>query len=225
MRTTKYLRGKILKKYDLGKFEKIRKRLKMLRGAVRNTLSPSFKDNQYSLEANPELTYTDRNISGSLMRVNHAGEIAAQGLYVGQALFARDEYTYKFLMDASHEEFEHLEACHRRLSELGEKEIRLSPIWFVGSVIIGSYFGLKGDKSSLGFVAETERQVENHLMGQLAKVPTKDLKTKNLLESMINDEKAHGEEAKSRGGVIKSDNVRTIMTLVSEAMKQISYKF
>ena len=214
-----------MEKHDLGNLKKFRKRLKMLKLALRNTLNPPFKDKQYFLENNSELTQTDRNISGSLMRVDHAGEIAAQGLYVGQALFARDEITYKFLMDASQEEFEHLEACYQRLSELGEKESRLSPIWFVGSVIIGSYFGLRGDKSSLGFVAETERQVANHLMGQLGKVPSKDLKTKNLIKSMINDEKAHGEEAKNRGGVIKSDNVRTIMTLVSEVMKQISYKF
>ena len=189
------------------------------------TLNPSFKDRLYPLEDNPELTQTDRDISGNLMRVNHAGEIAAQGLYVGQALFARDEETYKFLIDASQEEFEHLEACYRRLSELGEKESKLSPIWFIGSVIIGGYFGLKGDKTSLGFVAETERQVENHLRGQMSKVSAKDLTTKSLLDSMIEDEKAHGEEAKSRGGMIKSDNVRTTMAVVSEVMKQISYKF
>ncbi len=189
------------------------------------TLNPSFKDRLYPLEDNPELTQTDRDISGNLMRVNHAGEIAAQGLYVGQALFARDEETYKFLIDASQEEFEHLEACYRRLSELGEKESKLSPIWFIGSVIIGGYFGLKGDKTSLGFVAETERQVENHLRGQMSKVSAKDLTTKSLLDSMIEDERAHGEEAKSRGGMIKSDNVRTTMAVVSEVMKQISYKF
>ncbi len=189
------------------------------------TLNPSFKDRLYPLEDNPELTQTDRDISGNLMRVNHAGEIAAQGLYVGQALFARDEETYKFLIDASQEEFEHLEACYRRLSELGEKESKLSPIWFIGSVIIGGYFGLKGDKTSLGFVAETERQVENHLRGQMSKVSAKDLSTKSLLDSMIEDERAHGEEAKSRGGMIKSDNVRTTMAVVSEVMKQISYKF
>ena len=225
MNKAKYFRGKILKTHESIDFEKIYERLKMLRKAMRSTLKPSFKNKKYFLETNSELTQTDCNISGSLMRVNHAGEIAAQGLYVGQALFARDEETYKFLMEASQEEFNHLELCYRRLSELGEKESRLSPIWFVGSIIIGSYFGLKGDKSSLGFVAETERQVENHLMGQLAKVSTKDSKTKSLLESMINDERAHGGEAERRGGVIKSDKVRTIMTLVSEVMKQISYKF
>ena len=192
---------------------------------MNKTLNPSFKDRLYPLEDNPELTQTDRDISGNLMRVNHAGEIAAQGLYVGQALFARDEETYKFLIDASQEEFEHLEACYRRLSELGEKESKLSPIWFIGSVIIGGYFGLKGDKTSLGFVAETERQVENHLRGQMSKVSAKDLTTKSLLDSMIEDERAHGEEAKSRGGMIKSDNVRTTMAVVSEVMKQISYKF
>lgn len=197
----------------------------MLRSAVSKTLNPSFKDEKHPLEVNPELTQTDRDISGNLMRVNHAGEIAAQGLYVGQALFARDEETYKFLIDASQEEFEHLEACYRRLSELGEKESKLSPIWFIGSVIIGGYFGLKGDKTSLGFVAETERQVENHLKGQMSKVAAKDLMTKNLLKSMMEDERAHGEEAKSRGGMIESDNVRTTMTVVSEVMKQISYKF
>ena len=192
---------------------------------MNKTLNPSFKDRLYPSEDNPELTQTDRDISGNLMRVNHAGEIAAQGLYVGQALFARDEETYKFLIDASQEEFEHLEACYRRLSELGEKESKLSPIWFIGSVIIGGYFGLKGDKTSLGFVAETERQVENHLRGQMSKVSAKDLTTKSLLDSMIEDERAHGEEAKSRGGMIKSDNVRTTMAVVSEVMKQISYKF
>ena len=197
----------------------------MLRCTMSKTLNPSFKDKQYPIEDNPELTQTDRNISGNLMRVNHAGEIAAQGLYVGQALFARDEETYEFLMEASQEEFEHLEACYRRLSELGEKESKLSPLWFVGSVIIGGYFGLKGDKTSLGFVAETERQVENHLKGQMSKVSAKDLTTKNLLDSMIADERAHGEEAKNRGGIIESDNASTTMAVVSEVMKQISYKF
>ena len=219
------LEGKILKSYNSSNFKRIYKRLKMLRCTMSKTLNPSFKDKQYSLEDNPELTQTDRNISGNLMRVNHAGEIAAQGLYVGQALFARDEETYKFLMDASQEEFGHLEECYRRLSELGEKESKLSSLWFVGSVIIGGYFGLKGDKTSLGFVAETERQVENHLKGQMSKVSAKDLTTKSLLESMIEDERAHGEEAKKRGGIIESDNVSTTMAVISEIMKQISYKF
>ena len=214
-----------MKNFNLSNFKRIYKRLNVLRCTMSKTLNPSFKDRLYPLEDNPELTQTDRDISGNLMRVNHAGEIAAQGLYVGQALFARDEETYKFLIDASQEEFEHLEACYRRLSELGEKESKLSPIWFIGSVIIGGYFGLKGDKTSLGFVAETERQVENHLRGQMSKVSAKDLTTKSLLDSMIEDEKAHGEEAKSRGGMIKSDNVRTTMAVVSEVMKQISYKF
>ena len=115
--------------------------------------------------------------------------------------------------------------CFNLLSELGEKESKLSPIWFIGSVIIGGYFGLKGDKTSLGFVAETERQVENHLRGQMSKVSAKDLTTKSLLDSMIEDERAHGEEATSRGGMISSDNVKTTMAVVSEVMKQISYKF
>ncbi len=206
-------------------FKRIYKRLQMLRCAVSKTLNPSFKDKHYPLEDNPELTQTDRDISANLMRVNHAGEIAAQGLYVGQALFAEDNETYKFLIDASKEEFEHLEACYQRLSELGEKESKLAPIWFIGSVIIGGYFGLKGDNASLGFVAETERQVEHHLKGQMSKISAKDLATKSLLESMIEDERAHGEEAKSRGGIIDSDNVRTTMTVISEVMKQISYKF
>ncbi len=214
-----------MKNFNLSNFKKIYKRLKVLRCTMSKTLNPSFKDRQYPLEDNPELTQTDRDISVNLMRVNHAGEIAAQGLYVGQALFARDEETYKFLIDASQEEFEHLEACYRRLSELGEKESKLSPIWFIGSVIIGGYFGLKGDKASLGFVAETERQVENHLRGQMSKVSAKDLTTKSLLDSMIEDERVHGEEAKSRGGIIRSDNVGTTMAVISEVMKQISYKF
>ena len=119
-----------MKNFNLSNFKRIYKRLNVLR-CDGKTLNPSFKDRQYPLEDNPELTQTDHDISGNLMRVNHAGEIAAQGLYVGQALFARNEETYKFLIDAFRR-IEHLEACYRRLSELGKKRVNFPRYGLLG---------------------------------------------------------------------------------------------
>lgn len=217
-------RGKILKKSTAYNVKHFAKRLKILVSAMETTLNPPFKSNQYEVDSNSQLDFSQRKISGSLMRVNHAGEIAAQGLYMGQALFAKDEEVYNFMIDSSLEEFEHLEACHRRLCELGEDTSKLSPLWFIGSVLIGSYFGLKGDKASLGFVAETERQVENHLKGHLSKISKKDHETRKLLNNMIDDERAHGEQAKIRGGTLNSNFTNSAMAVVSEVMKQLSYK-
>ena len=134
------LRGKALNKLCLAKLEKMAKRTKTLVYVMGRTLKPNTEVKKTELKDGAELSATERKISGALMRVNHAGEIAAQGLYMGQALFARSEKTYDFMLDASEEELKHLEACHRRLAELGEEVSIFSPVWFLGSVLIGSFW-------------------------------------------------------------------------------------
>ncbi len=218
------LRGKALNKICLAKLEKMAKRTKTLVYVMGRTLKPNTEVKKTELKDDAELSATERKISGALMRVNHAGEIAAQGLYMGQALFARSEKTYDFMLDASEEELKHLEACHRRLAELGEEVSIFSPVWFLGSVLIGSFFGLQGDKISLGFISETERQVENHLKGHLSKISKKDSLTRDLLKGMIEDEREHGDGAKENGGVLESEFISSMMAITSEIMKQVSYK-
>jgi ubiquinone biosynthesis monooxygenase Coq7 len=135
------------------------------------------------------------------MRVNHAGEIAAQGLYHGQALLARDPQTREMLLAAGREETDHLAWCEARLAELADRPSRLDPLWYAGSFAIGLLAGLVGDRTSLGFVTETERQVEQHLEGHLERLPASDERSRAILTQMRDDEVRHGEQAQRAGGV------------------------
>lgn len=163
-----------------------------------------------------------RHVAG-LMRVNHAGEIAAQGLYHGQALTARSEPTRQALMKAAAEEGDHLAWCRDRLDELGSRTSLLGPLWYAGSVAIGALAGLAGDRMSLGFMAETERQVEGHLDSHLEKLPPDDLRSRAIIEQMKADEAGHGRAALAAGGAPLPEPVPQLMRLTARVMTGTAY--
>jgi 3-demethoxyubiquinol 3-hydroxylase len=142
----------------------------------------------------------DRDASAALMRVNHAGEIAAQALYSGQAITARSNATRHQLLRAAAEERDHLAWCEERIAELDGRTSLLSPFWFGASFAIGCLAGVAGDRMSLGFVAETERQVEAHINDHLARLPANDTRSRAILEQMARDEAHHGTTATLAGG-------------------------
>ncbi|MDO9451447.1 MAG: 2-polyprenyl-3-methyl-6-methoxy-1,4-benzoquinone monooxygenase, partial [Stagnimonas sp.] len=154
-----------------------------------------------------------------LMRVNHAGEVAAQGLYHGQALMARDPVIRQQLLAAAREEQDHLHWCAERLQELGDGPSRLTPLWYAGSAAIGALAGLRSDAVSLGFVAETERQVSAHLGEHLQRLPAGDAASRAVVQAMKTDEERHGQEALDAGGKLPPVPVRGLMRLVADVMK------
>jgi ubiquinone biosynthesis monooxygenase Coq7 len=164
------------------------------------------------------LTEAERQLSAGLMRVNHAGEVAAQGLYHGQALVARDPAVRRVLEQAAREETDHLAWCEQRLRELNDRPSLLHPFWYAGSFTIGMVAGLASDRVSLGFVAETERQVERHLDSHLQQLPAEDTRSRAILEGMRADEQAHGELARHAGGVELPRAVQKAMQLASKVM-------
>ena len=160
----------------------------------------------------------DRELSASLMRVNHSGEVSAQALYRGQALVARDEGLKRNLLNAAEEEGRHLKWCEERITELNGRRSLLTPCWYVGSFGIGALAGLMGDRSSLGFLAETEAQVESHLDGHLEELPADDVRSRRILEQMRADEARHGQNAQDAGGEPLPEAARSAMRLVSRVM-------
>jgi 3-demethoxyubiquinol 3-hydroxylase len=152
------------------------------------------------------------------MRVNHAGEVAAQGLYHGQALVARDPAIRNLLDKAAREEADHLAWCETRLSELGSRPSYLQPLWYMGSFAIGVVAGMASDRVSLGFVAETERQVEQHLDSHLEQLPGEDLRSRQILGAMRDDEQAHGQLATDSGAVTLPAPVRQLMRATARVM-------
>lgn len=170
-----------------------------------------------------ELTIDKRRQAAALMRVNHAGEIAAQALYHGQALVARDETTRQMLLQAAREETDHLAWCATRLTELNARASVLDPLWYAGSFTIGALAGLLGDRVSLGFVVETERQVEGHLDGHLGALPPEDHRSRAIVEQMRTDEIAHGAHAKAAGGIDLPTPVRTLMSVTAKVMTTTAY--
>jgi ubiquinone biosynthesis monooxygenase Coq7 len=159
-----------------------------------------------------------RRQAAELMRINHAGEIAAQGLYHGQALVARDPAIRALLEKAGREETDHLAWCEQRLGELHDRPSRLDPLWYAGSFAIGVAAGLANDRISLGFVAETERQVERHLESHLEQLPPDDLRSRAILTQMRADESAHGEQARKAGGAALPLPVQKIMQATARVM-------
>lgn len=171
----------------------------------------------------PGLAETERRESIRLMRVNHAGEIAAQGLYQGQSITARDPAVSAAMRRAAAEETDHLAWCGERLTELGGRASVLNPLWYVGSYAIGALAGALGDRASLGFIAETEQQVEAHLQNHLDRLPAADRRSRAILEQMQHDETQHGETAKAMGGEALPLPLRAAMRLSSRVMTGSSY--
>jgi ubiquinone biosynthesis monooxygenase Coq7 len=157
------------------------------------------------------------------MRVNHAGEIAAQALYRGQALIAKDEAVREFLLNAAREEGDHLSWCEERLRALGSRPSLLNPLWYAGASLIGALAGLAGDRLSLGFVAETERQVEGHLELYLERLPPADSASRAVLEAMKADEVRHGQAALERGGEVLPRPLAALMRMSASLMTRTAY--
>ena len=157
------------------------------------------------------------------MRVNHSGEVAAQALYQGQALTARDPAVKAAMNQAALEETDHLAWCAERLTELHSRPSVLNPLWYLGSYAIGAMAGALGDRTSLGFIAETERQVEAHLRDHLERISPKDLRSRAILEQMTHDEMSHGAKASSMGGQALPVPVTAAMRATSRLMTHGSY--
>jgi ubiquinone biosynthesis monooxygenase Coq7 len=172
-----------------------------------------------------ELTDAERRESGALMRVNHTGEVAAQALYHGQAFVARNENTRNLLLQAARDETDHLAWCETRLTELQSRPSLLNPLWYAGSFAIGALAATFGDRVSLGFVAETERQVEGHLNVHLARLPAADLRSRAILEQMRTDEISHGAAARTAGGTELPAPARVLMKHTSRVMTHTAYWF
>jgi ubiquinone biosynthesis monooxygenase Coq7 len=171
-----------------------------------------------------ELSEAEREEAIRLMRVNHAGEVAAQALYQGQALTARLEQVRERMEQAAREENDHLEWCEQRVRELGGRTSLLNPLWYLGSFAIGATAGAIGDKWSLGFVAETENQVIRHLDDHLKRISPRDDKSRAILQQMKEDEAHHGATARAAGGADLPAPVRGLMQLVSKVMTATAYR-
>jgi ubiquinone biosynthesis monooxygenase Coq7 len=169
------------------------------------------------------LSESERELAGRLMRINHAGEVSAQGLYQGQALTAKLPQVREKMERAALEENDHLEWCERRAKELGTHVSYLNPLWYGGSVAIGALAGLIGDKWSLGFVVETEHQVCRHLESHMAKLSPEDNKTRAILEQMHEDEARHADMAQAAGGAPFPSPVKAMMQLTSKVMTKTAY--
>jgi ubiquinone biosynthesis monooxygenase Coq7 len=169
------------------------------------------------------LSETDKREAEALMRVNHVGEVCAQALYQGQALTARNPEARLALEEAAREETDHLAWCEDRLAELGGRKSLLNPLWYAGSFALGATAGMLGDKWNLGFLAETERQVEAHLDEHLRQLPEQDAKSRAIVEQMKADEIRHAETAVHYGAAELPPPVKIAMRGASLVMKRIAH--
>lgn len=173
----------------------------------------------------PETTLSadEKSHSAGLMRVNHAGEIAAQGLYQGHAAVARDHEIEQQMQEAANEELDHLGWCEERLGELGSGPSKLRPVWYAGAWAMGAASGILGDKWSLGFIEETERQVSEHLTGHLDRLPENDGKSRAIVSQMRDEEELHGANARDAGAAKLPRPVRRLMRLTARVMTGAAY--
>ncbi|MDT8319539.1 MAG: 2-polyprenyl-3-methyl-6-methoxy-1,4-benzoquinone monooxygenase [Xanthomonadales bacterium] len=171
-----------------------------------------------------ELDERDNRHVAGLMRINHSGEICAQALYAGQAATAHDDATREAMKQAAEEEIDHLSWCEDRLKELGSHPSLLNPLWYAGSFAIGAVAGLAGDAWSLGFVKETETQVEAHLQDHIERLPGADARSQAILDQMKEDEARHAEMAEQAGARDLPAPVRRAMAFSAGIMKALAYR-
>jgi ubiquinone biosynthesis monooxygenase Coq7 len=174
--------------------------------------------------ANAALDSEQRKHAAGLMRINHVGEVCAQALYQSQKLVARNSEIKEMLDHSGQEEVDHLAWCETRLRELGSHTSYLNPFWYAGSFAIGLAAGLAGDKWSLGFVAETEKQVESHLESHLKNLPEEDHRSRAIVDQMRMDEIEHGQAALHAGGVTLPEPIQKMMQAMSKVMTTAAYK-
>ena len=209
------------------RFDTTDRLLSGLQRALATTLGPAppvLRADPSAGKAEGVLDDAERRHAAGLMRVNHVGEVCAQALYLGQAALARDPATRAHLLDAADEEGEHLAWCAARLEALQDRPSLLNPLWFAGSFAIGALAALGDDRRSLGFVVETERQVEAHLHEHLKRLPPSDAKSRAVLAQMKVDEAAHAEAADARGAAPLPWPVPALMTAAANLMRFVAYR-
>ena len=166
----------------------------------------------------------ERQHAAGLMRVNHTGEVCAQALYSAQALVARDPEIRARYTHAAREEEDHLAWTQSRLAEMGDRPSLLNPLWYAGSFAIGLAAGVAGDRANLGFVVETERQVEEHLTAHIERLPASDTKSRAIVSQMRDDEARHGAMALEAGGLPLPFPVRRAMRAAADVMRTVAYR-
>ena len=176
-----------------------------------------------TINTDASLNKENQKQSARLMRVNHAGEIAAQGLYHGHSVVTKDKEIRQKFTQSANEEQAHLEWCEKRLGELQDRPSVFTPVWYLGSFAMGAAVGAFGDKWSLGFVSETEKQVVKHLDKHLERLPEDDFKSREILLKMREDEMMHDKKAQAAGAYELPQAAKTLMTLVSKIMTKTSY--
>jgi ubiquinone biosynthesis monooxygenase Coq7 len=186
-------------------------------------VSVASRPNPAAAVAESTLDTVERRHSAGLMRVNHVGEVCAQALYDAQARFSRDDSAKKHFMEAAQEEQDHLAWTADRLRELGSRHSLLNPLWYAGAYALGALAASFGNEHNLGFVVETERQVEAHLVGHLEQLPPQDLKSRAIVEQMRSDEAAHGAAATALGAAELPDPVRRLMQAAAKVMTGTAY--
>lgn len=172
-----------------------------------------------------DLTEAEKNLSAALMRVNHSGEVAAQALYQGQAMTAKSPQMAALLHEAAVEEADHLNWTSRRLEALGARPSMLAPFWYLGAFALGAVAGRMGDRVSLGFLAETERQVEQHLMEHMGRLPANDAASRAVVEQMKEDEAKHMNAALDHGGADLPKPVQMAMRASGKVMTTVAHYF
>lgn len=181
------------------------------------------RENPAANIAESRFTEAEKKQVAGLMRINHVGEVCAQALYQGQAFTARSKQIQKKLQQAAQEEIDHLAWCKQRITELNSHTSYLNPAWYLASLTIGMIAGLAGDKINLGFLAETEHQVERHLTDHLQKIPAHDEKSRSILLQMRSDEMNHAHTAEEAGAMELPIVVKSLMRMLSKIMTTVSY--
>lgn len=197
-----------------------------LDSALRTLFAPAQSERPVPGDTLPEAELSDdeKKLAAALMRVNHCGEICAQALYQGQGLTARNSEVKHDLAQAAREETEHLAWTEQRIRELGGRKSLLNPLWYGGSFLIGAVAGALGDRWNLGFLAETERQVEQHLKGHLGRLPAQDLRSRAIVDQMKRDEMRHAVTAVAHGGSDLPLPVRAVMKLTAKVMTTTAHR-
>jgi 3-demethoxyubiquinol 3-hydroxylase len=200
----------------IGEFDRALRAVAGVAHATRPSPAAGVSENQ--------ITDEERMHAAALMRVNHVGEVCAQALYQGQALTARDAVARQALEQAAREEEDHLAWSAERIHELGGRPSLLNPLWYAGAFAIGAVAGALGDRWNLAFLAETERQVEEHLGGHLEELPPEDARTRTVVEAMQADEARHRASAIELGAAELPDPVKRAMRLASKVMTTVAYR-
>jgi ubiquinone biosynthesis monooxygenase Coq7 len=209
---------------DLSPFDRVLVEIERALGTALDADPESMRPSPAADMAEGALDERERRHAAGLMRVNHTGEVCAQALYRGQAAVARDPATREQLLGAAAEETDHLAWCGARLDALTSRPSLLNPLWYAGSFAIGAIAALIDDKVSLGFVVETERQVEAHLGEHLDRLPEGDAASRAVVTQMQADEARHGRMAKQAGGIDLPPPIPALMRLASGVMKAVAYR-